>query len=209
VLLEKLTKEKFAATDRPRKPKLAGKNENASGLNPKDSRSHYENGKSPLQEQPEGPRTGPGDLSSIAPRAKTTERHASKKESGSLRRPRPTESRYIPAEVRRTVWKRDDGQCAFVSHTGRRCTARGWLEFHHVEPYMLGGKATIENIELRCRTHNAYEGELVFGRKGTARTMETPGASSGPNSLTDMQPELAPATVVKRFTNDSDSGNGP
>jgi hypothetical protein len=43
-------------------------------------------------------------------------------------------SRHIPAEVTRAVWLRDGGRCAFVSHEGRRCTERGFLEFHHVAP---------------------------------------------------------------------------
>src|SRR5882672_8836282 len=33
-------------------------------------------------------------------------------------------SRHIPREVQRQVWRRDDGQCAFVSPTGRRCMER-------------------------------------------------------------------------------------
>jgi hypothetical protein len=73
-------------------------------------------------------------------------------------------SRHIPAEVKREVWRRDAGRCAFVGRSGRRCSERGRLEFHHVEPYMLGGRSTTRNIELRCRAHNAYEGELIFGR---------------------------------------------
>ena len=31
-------------------------------------------------------------------------------------------SRYIPREVRREVWRRDGGQCAFLANTGRRCS---------------------------------------------------------------------------------------
>jgi 5-methylcytosine-specific restriction endonuclease McrA len=63
-------------------------------------------------------------------------------------------SRYIPAAVRRAVWARDGGQCAFVAANGRRCPERGFLEFHHVEPYAAGGAATVDNIQLRCRSHN-------------------------------------------------------
>jgi 5-methylcytosine-specific restriction endonuclease McrA len=37
------------------------------------------------------------------------------------------------------------------------------LEFHHVVPFADGGKATVENIELRCRSHNQYEAERWFG----------------------------------------------
>jgi hypothetical protein len=71
-------------------------------------------------------------------------------------------SRHIPAGVRRAVWRRDGGQCAFVGARGR-CTERGFLEFHHVEPFAAGGAATVENLQLRCRAHNAYEAMLFFG----------------------------------------------
>ena len=72
-------------------------------------------------------------------------------------------SRYVPAAVRRAVWARDGGQCAFVTTSGRRCQERGFLEFHHSAPYAAGGEATVATIELRCRAHNLYEAELDFG----------------------------------------------
>jgi hypothetical protein len=75
-------------------------------------------------------------------------------------------SRHVPQEVRRAVWKRDGGQCAFVAPTGRRCTERTFLEYHHVQPYALRGPATVANISLRCRRHNQYEAELIFGAIG-------------------------------------------
>jgi len=80
-------------------------------------------------------------------------------------------SRSIPADVRRAVTARDEGQCAFRGGT-RRCGERGFLEFHHVVPYARGGPATVENIQLRCRAHNAYEAGLDFG--GWRREQERP-----------------------------------
>ncbi len=71
-------------------------------------------------------------------------------------------SRRIPAEVRRQVWRRDAGVCAYVGEQGRPCRARGFLEFHHVMPYARGGDECIENIQLRCRAHNQYESDLAF-----------------------------------------------
>jgi hypothetical protein len=71
-------------------------------------------------------------------------------------------SRHVPASVKRAVWARDSGQCAFIGTEGR-CTARGFLELHHVEPFALGGPTTIDNLQLRCRAHNAYEAEMKFG----------------------------------------------
>jgi hypothetical protein len=71
-------------------------------------------------------------------------------------------SRHIPAEVRRTVWLRDLGRCAFMGTGGRRCAARAFLEFHHVRPWTVGGEATVGNVQLRCRRHNGYEAKEFF-----------------------------------------------
>ena len=73
-------------------------------------------------------------------------------------------SRAIPAAVRRAVWARDKGRCAFVGGDGR-CRERGSLELHHVKPFAAGGAATVENIQLRCRAHNAHEADVYFGSK--------------------------------------------
>ena len=75
-------------------------------------------------------------------------------------------SRHIPAKVKRAVWRRDKGRCAFVADSGRRCEERGRLELHHVEPYAVGGAATVANIQLRCRAHNAYGAVLFYGSRG-------------------------------------------
>jgi hypothetical protein len=74
-------------------------------------------------------------------------------------------ARRPSAEVKRAVWRRDLGRCAFVGPGGHRCDARRFLEFHHVDPYALGGEATVDQIQLRCRRHNDYEGRLYFGRR--------------------------------------------
>ena len=76
--------------------------------------------------------------------------------------PCTTASRHIPASVRREVWKRDGGQCAFVGPAGP-CGERGFLEFHHQVPFAHGGPTTASNLSLRCRSHNQYEAESVFG----------------------------------------------
>jgi hypothetical protein len=75
-------------------------------------------------------------------------------------------SRHIPAAVKRAVWFRDRGQCAFVSEQGRRCKERSFLELHHIQPFALGGEGTTDNISLRCHRHNAHEAEVVFGSCG-------------------------------------------
>jgi hypothetical protein len=75
---------------------------------------------------------------------------------------RSARTRHVPAAVRRDVWARDEGRCAFVGANGR-CTERGFLELHHVEPFAAGGETTAANLQLRCRAHNAYEATLYFG----------------------------------------------
>ena len=89
------------------------------------------------------------------------------------RAPRPTGpgSRHIPASVKRDVWARDVGRCAFRGTDGR-CAETGFLEYHHVVPYADGGDPTVANIELRCRAHNAYESEGLFGPWATAAVRE-------------------------------------
>jgi HNH endonuclease len=89
-------------------------------------------------------------------------------------------SRNIPAWVRRAVWIRDGGRCAFVSKGGRRCSSRSCLEFHHVIPYEVGGLPTIDNIQLRCRAHNGYEADVYFKplRAAADEPATRPGASS-------------------------------
>ena len=87
-----------------------------------------------------------------------------------LRTPLPA-SRDIPRSVKRGASRRDRDQCGYVAPNGTRCTERTFLEFHHRQPYAQGGLATVENISLRCRRHNQYEAELIFGaRRERGRT---------------------------------------
>jgi hypothetical protein len=74
-------------------------------------------------------------------------------------------ARDASAAVKRAVWVRDLGRCAYIGPSGHRCNERRFVEFHHVDPYVLGGEATVEKIELRCRRHNDYEGRLYFGKR--------------------------------------------
>jgi hypothetical protein len=110
-----------------------------------------------------------GDPAAIFERALDLLLHdVEKKKLAAVAKPRPPRgcregSRDIPPHVIRAVWKRDGGQCAFLGRSGR-CTERRFLELHHVQPFGHQGPATVENISLRCRAHNVYESELVFGR---------------------------------------------
>ena len=89
-----------------------------------------------------------------------------------LGNPTRNNSRHIPAAVRSAVWKRDDGQCAFIGTDGR-CSERSFLEYHHIKPFAAGGRSLVENICLRCRAHNRYEAERYFG-PGSLFVRESP-----------------------------------
>jgi hypothetical protein len=71
-------------------------------------------------------------------------------------------SRHVPAATQRVVWWRDGGRCRFIGPLGR-CPATAFLEYHHVVPFAAGGETSVENLELRCRSHNQYEAEKFFG----------------------------------------------
>jgi hypothetical protein len=88
---------------------------------------------------------------------------------GACERPRAAgtgssdDPRYIAAQVKREVWKRDGGQCTFVSESGHRCEARGDVEFDHKTEVARGGEATVDNLRLRCRGHNQFTAGQTFG----------------------------------------------
>ena len=108
-----------------------------------------------------------GDIGSILDRALALLiHHLERRRFAETASPRPNANegsgRYIPAAVRRIVWQRDQGRCAFVGRMGR-CSETAFLEFHHVAPYAAGGAATADNIQLRCRAHNQFEARLFFG----------------------------------------------
>ena len=73
--------------------------------------------------------------------------------------------RGIPAPVKRIVWARDRGQCTYVGVNGRRCPERHQLEFHHDEPFALGGDRSAENTRLLCKAHNLYIAEMDYGKE--------------------------------------------
>jgi hypothetical protein len=73
-------------------------------------------------------------------------------------------TRYMPAAVRRIVRRRDGDQCTFVDKTGRRCTERRGLEFHHDDPYGRGGDHDPGRIRLLCKTHNLLLAEHEYGK---------------------------------------------
>jgi hypothetical protein len=109
-----------------------------------------------------------GDLAAVLRESlKLAKQALEKRRYAQVSEPRPgrrtKSARHIPAHVRREVWRRDQGQCTFVSENGHPCESRTRLEFDHVTPVARGGEATATNLRLRCRAHNQYEAERAFG----------------------------------------------
>ncbi len=64
--------------------------------------------------------------------------------------------RYIPAGVRRAVWKRDQGCCTFISREGKKCDSKYQLQFDHIQLYSKGGAHSVDNLRLLCASHNRH-----------------------------------------------------
>lgn len=71
--------------------------------------------------------------------------------------------RYVPAEVRRAVWRRDEGRCQWPMPGGGICGSTRQCEIDHILPVALGGESTVENTRLVCRPHNDEAARRVFG----------------------------------------------
>ena len=73
-------------------------------------------------------------------------------------------SRYIPANVKYKVWKRDNGTCqhdgcnAFLDIRFGPATILTNLHFDHITPYSKGGATTVNNLQLLCAKHNWKKG---------------------------------------------------
>ncbi len=83
------------------------------------------------------------------------------------RRTGPREA--IPAAVRRAVWARDQGRCAWPLDSGGRCGSTHRLELDHLEPWARGGESTVANLRVVCARHNALAARQAFGARTVGR----------------------------------------
>ena len=76
-------------------------------------------------------------------------------------------SRFVPRTIKREVWTRDGGRCAYAAPDGRRCESHEALEYDHIVAWADGGRSdTPDNIRLLCRAHNQRLGRRRFGVRG-------------------------------------------
>jgi 5-methylcytosine-specific restriction endonuclease McrA len=106
------------------------------------------------------------------------------------------------AEVRRQVWQRDGGRCAWVGPDGRRCDSRWQLEYDHVHPAARGGAATVENGRLLCRVacdnFAVPRGRALQLSVPDADGAEMPLAEACSNRLRDRDRAVIPAGTADR-----------
>ena len=116
-----------------------------------------------------------GELSAVLREAVhcALKKHGKRKGSVAPARPRskgavpaatPPARAPITAEVRRQVWQRDEGRCAWTGPDGHRCGSRWRVEVDHVDAAALGGPSSLANLRLACAAHNRLHAEKTFGR---------------------------------------------
>jgi hypothetical protein len=83
------------------------------------------------------------------------------KMKGLVAKPRPAPAtppepgeRYVPAAVRRAVWKRDEGKCQWPLEGGGICGSTYQVELDHTRPVGQGGRSTVDGTRLLCKPHN-------------------------------------------------------
>jgi len=148
LLVHKLRQRKYAARERPR-PKA-----------PEPVKGTLQTPPRPKSTDARAPAPQPATRAlDSAPRSAKSANHAPHSAPQSA-----NQSRYIPAEVRRSVWTRDEARCAYVDARGQRCREQAGLEFHHQHLHARCGPPSIDNLALRCRSHNTLAAEQDFGR---------------------------------------------
>jgi len=88
--------------------------------------------------------------------------------------PRSAKTDHIPAHVRRAVWVRDGGKCQWPLASGGICGCTRRLQFDHIQPLALGGKSTVDNVRILCRSHNLLAARLSFGDEWMNRYTSDP-----------------------------------
>jgi hypothetical protein len=97
-------------------------------------------------------------------------RRKQKTASAEVKAPATENDRYIAAEVRRVVFEREGGSCAFVGEDGRRCGSRRWLD--EVVDVLLVGRGLVVEVGVdRAQDHGAgaerrVEGDAALGGGG-------------------------------------------
>ena len=123
--------------------------------------------------------------------------------TGSLESGARHRSRYIPAAVRREVWLRDEGQCRYVSPTGRQCGATARLDT--TTRFLLRREANRRRRTWSCdvpRTR-ARRPAAGWGRGHSVSGAPTLGAGAGWQQVPAVGAGLALVNTCRRSGSES------
>jgi hypothetical protein len=71
-------------------------------------------------------------------------------------------AKRIGVSLRRAVFRRDRGQCQFLSPDGSICASTYEVELDHILPVSKGGRNTYANLRCMCRAHNHYMRNKIY-----------------------------------------------
>lgn len=107
------------------------------------------------------------------------------------------DTRYIPAEIRGEVWRRDQGKCQWRVADGRVCGSTFQLELDHIDGFQPGKPIAAKDLRVCCHLHNQEHARQVYGaaymeqfrrpgrRRGSPRRLPGYGRRSASPGLID------------------------
>ncbi len=93
-------------------------------------------------------KSGDQKADATAPRTFSSKREDNPASAAEVKR-----TRYIKVRERHRV-ESDGRGCTFVSHNGRRCESKRFLQLDHIEPFAKGGESRVDNLRWMCGEHN-------------------------------------------------------
>jgi hypothetical protein len=107
-------------------------------------------------------------------------------------------TRYVPAHVRRAVWKRDEGKCQWPLDGGGICASTRRVEIDHIHGFAQGANTTAEECRLLCRVHQVVSARQLYGNDLMNRyTRPKGGSCSEPvavyGAVADRAPTASPS----------------
>jgi hypothetical protein len=103
-------------------------------------------------------------------------------------------SRYVPAAIRRAVWKRDGGRCQHPLERGGVCGSTLRVQLHHIVPWAQGGPTTVANLRCACAFHNDLAAREAFGDEVMDRF------TRGPSRVKEAIAPYGAGPYVSRFS---------
>jgi hypothetical protein len=65
--------------------------------------------------------------------------------------------------VKRAVWERDHGCCAWPLENGGVCGSTRQVELDHINGWALGANTTVEECRILCKFHQDVSARLLYG----------------------------------------------